>query len=307
MTDLAAMQHYQETGDLSAFEPELARPTDIIGQYESFLLYGRGGTGKTFTAGTAPDPFWILTMGGRNEAKTLFSPVFIKKYGRKEFYITSVTEDRFRARNIDDPTGYDRCCLAVDAFLEWNHREGLGVKTIIVDNATRIEEYMMNKAIMAEYTLASNKEQTVRKAEMNLGIRKPYDSTYGGAQSLMEQWTNWLTELPFHLVFIAHTYEEWQQKERSRERQLISVKPLFVGQQRTNVPNKFDNLWYHKVQGGGRSRTWGVQSERDEIVDARTRVGGILDPTYERDINLSDVIAEFSKHAKNLEEQEKET
>lgn len=289
--------------DIAAMEPERAEPSLILGQYESILLYGPGGTGKTFTAATAPEPIWFLTPGGRRELKTAFSPKFIKKHGRREFFITSVREDREKGQMTDNPSGYDQCCNAVDAFLEWNDREGIGVQTIVIDNATVLEEYQMNKAIAAEYHLSDSKTKAVLTKEREWGIRKPHDSTYGGAQSLMDRWANWLLELPFHLVFVAHDYEVSKQISGTREREIVSVRPLFVGAQRTSIPNKFDNVWYAMVSGGGRSQTWGVQTERDELRHGKTRVGGLLDPTYERDPNLTEVISEFAKYAKQLEEE----
>lgn len=285
--------------------PKLGIPSSILGEYEHILLVGRGGSGKTFTAGTAPEPQWWLTPGGANETKTLLSPDFIKKHGRKEFHYTEIFEARVKGQMVDNPPGYDLCCDAVDKFLEWNYAKGIGVKTIIVDNATRIEEFMMNKAIYAEFMLAGNKEKTVLTQERKLGIRKPHDSTFGGAQSFMDRFANWLLELPFHVIFVAHTYETYTSDEQRGKKQLVSIQPLFVGQQRINIPNKFDNVWYSTTMGGGRSQTWGIQPQRDEVVDAKTRVGGILDPTYERDPDITNIIQRFKTYATQLEENDR--
>lgn len=283
--------------------PEVARPSEVLGVHEQFLLHGRSGTGKTETAASAPEPQWWLTPGGRNELKTAFSPGFIQRKGRRNIFVTAVKEDREKGQMTDNPSGYDRCCDAVDSFLYWNQKEGAGVKTIVIDNATILEEYMMNKAIMAEYILASSKDKTVLNAERNFGIRKPHDSTWGGAQSFMDRFTNWLKELPFHLVFIAHSYESWEQQDEGkggRKRILKGVAPLFVGAQRVSIMNKFDNVFYHYVQGGGRSLTFGAQTIRDEIVDAKIRVGGLW-PEYVGNPNLSDIIESFKDHARQLE------
>lgn len=293
-----------EEVDLSTMYPERADPDKILGEHETVLLYGPGGTGKTHTLLTAPKPIWILTPGGPNEIKPMYGPSFIKKHGKvwQDVYFTSVREDREKGQMKDNPTGYDRCCDAVDAFLEWNDKMGIGTATIAADNATRTEEYMMNKAIMAEFHLASTKEKTTLTREREYGIRRPGDNTYGGAQSFMDRWINWLTELPFHLVFIAHDYETYTRpSENSRETVLKSVKPLFVGAQRTSVPNKFDNVWYSMTQGGGRSQTWQLKTVRDEIMYAKTRVGGIFNE-YVRDPNLSEMIGELSLHAKAIKE-----
>lgn len=291
-----------EEDEAGPFEPVLATPQNILGENESFLIYGPGGSGKTHTAHTAPQPTWTLTMGGKNELKTIFGKDFIKEHGQGEHYITSVKEMREKGQMVDNPPGYDYCCDALDRFLEWNDRKGIGTKTIIVDNGTVLEEYMMNKAIAAEYELAGKKEKTVLHAERNFGIRKPHDSTYGGAQSFMDRWMNWLKELPFHLVFVAHDYEQYAEVEEGGGRKpkiLKAVRPLFVGAQRTSIQNKFDNVWYAMTQGGGRSQTWGMQTQRDQIIDAKTRVSGILDQ-IERDVNLTSVINEFKNYAHSL-------
>jgi len=285
-------------------EPVRAIPSEILGKYESILNYGPFGTGKTFTAGTAPEPIWFLTPGGTNEVKTVFSPKFIKAHGRKEIFITSVLEDRKGGMVEDNPSGYDRCCHAVEDFIEWNTRDGMGVQTIVVDNATVLEEYMLNKAIYAEYMMAGSKEKSVLVQERNFGIRKPHDGTWGGAQSFMNRFVAELKELPFHLVFIAHTYDSYRQIPGSREKELIKTLPLFVGKQRTEILNSFDNVWFAMVSGGGRSQTWGIKPEGDERIAAKTRVGGILDPNYEANPNIAEIIAQFQAHARSLEEEE---
>lgn len=284
------------------FKPERATPTSVLTEYEHILLYGEGGTGKTFTAGTAPEPQWWLTPGGKNELKTVFSPAFQKNHGAKEIFVTSVSEDREKGHIKDDPEGYDRCCLAVDDFLQENEREGLGVKTIVVDNATVLEEYMMSKAIMAEYHMASNKEKTALKMERSFGIRKPHDSTYGGAQSLMDQFAHWLLELPFHVIFIGHTYEVYEAGDQRGQQLLKAIQPLFVGKQRTLIPNMFDNVWYMSVSGGGRSRSFGMRTEKTEKIQARTRVGGLLHPDRETNVNIAEIIERFADYAKSQEE-----
>lgn len=283
--------------------PQLATPSLILDGPERILIYGPGKTGKTFTAATSPEPQWWLTPGGTDELKTAFGKGFIAKHGMKERYITSVLEDRVKGQMVDNPPGYDRCCDALDRFLEWNDREGIGIKTIIIDNATILEEYMMNKAIQAEYDMADSKTKTVLKIERDLGIRKPHDSTYGAAQSFMARWVAWLSELPFHLVFVAHDYIITTKVEGSRERKIKYIRPAFVGAQRTDIPKMFSSVWYSQVSGGGRGRTWGIQSEGDPIILAGTRVGGILDANGESDPNITDIIEQFAQHAASLEKE----
>lgn len=284
--------------------PSLADPDDILSGNEKFLIYGAPKTGKTFLSLTAPEPIWFLGVGGKNELKTLYSRPFIEEHGRKEVHITAVSEDfDEQGQMSDNPNGFDRVCDAIDGFLEWNEGSGVGIKTIIVDNATVLEYYMLNKAIAAEYVIGGKDvEKSVLKREREHGIRKPHDSTWGGAQSLMDRITRWLFELPFNVVLVAHEYPTYVQVKGTRDLKLQSIEPLFVGKQRTQIPNAFDNVWRMRTIGGGRSQQFECQTVGDEIVSAGTRVGGILEHT-ERNLNLTEVIEEFKQYPKSLSEE----
>lgn len=285
----------QETRELP--KPVLATPDVIFDDNEKVILYGPFGVGKTFCALTAPGPIWFLGIGGKNELKTMYSDDFKEKHGEKEVHITWVTEDRqSHGQMTDNPNGFDRVCDAIDGFLEWNEEAGLGVRTIIVDNATWLEHYMLNKAIAAEYHIGSSDvSKSVLKREREYGIRKPHDSTWGGAQSLMDNIVRWLFELPFNIVFVAHEYRTYTQIQGSRERRLVSIEPLFVGKQRTEIPNLFDNVWYQKKSGGGRNPTFNTQTSGDNIIAAKTRVGGPLQ-FEERDLDLTKAFEKLSHH-----------
>lgn len=286
-------------------KPVLATPEAVFAEgNEKSLIYGGSGVGKTFTALTAPDPIWFLGIGGPNELKTHFGKDFMRKHGRREVHTTWVKEDREEHGQMsDNPNGFDLVCDAIDGFIEWDQASGVGVQTIVVDNATYLEHYIMNKAIAAEYSMSSKVDKAVLTREREYGIRKPHDSTYGGAQSLMDNIVRWLFELPYNIVFVAHEYLTTEQIEGTRERRLVSREPLFVGKQRTTIPNLFDNVWWCYASGGGRSRQFRVQTIADEKTVAKTRVGGVLsDP--ETDLNLTDAFNELQQYARSLEPQE---
>lgn len=275
-------------------------PDEVLGHHEKFLIYGPPGAGKTFLALTAPDPIYALTIGGRNELKTRYSKHFLDRYPEKVIYFDEVKEDREDGWEVkDNPTGLDQVKRMLDAFYEWNFKEDRGIQTVIIDNATTLEELQLNKAIAAEYAMAGNKAKTALRAERDWGIRRPHDSTWSGAQSLMDKFVNYIFELPFHVVFVAHERQEWEQIEKTRQRQLVKVLPAFIGQQRTSIPRAFDNVWRMQQEGGGRNAQFSCQTVGDEIVLAKTRVGGILEPV-ERNLDLTEVINEFVKYPKTL-------
>lgn len=284
--------------------PRKLTPDAVLGKYEKFLLYGTPGTGKTQLAFSAPDPIYAIGVGGENEFKTVYSKKFIDMHGKREIFFNSVTESRGpRGQMLDNPNGFDQVCDTIDKFLEWNEAKNIGIQTLIIDNSTVLEEYMMNKAIAAEYAMATGKSKTTLSREREYGIRRPHDTTWAGAQSLMESIVRWLFELPFHIVLVAHEYQTFTQKENSRERQLIGVAPLFVGQQRVMIANAFDNVWRTTTGGGGRNQQFNIQTIGDELVTAKTRVGGILN-AVERNLSLSEVIKSFKEHASSLSEAE---
>lgn len=285
--------------------PQKLEPEMVLGQREKILIYGDPGTGKTHLALTAIGlgPVYFLAIGGDNEVKTRYSRPFLETYPldhEHPIFIDAVAEDRKDGWEVtDNPTGLDRVKERIDGFVNWEQRENVGVKTVIVDNATTLEELQMNKAIAAEYDLANNKMKTTLKTEREWGIRKPHDSTWGGAQSLMDKFANAIFELPYHVVFVAHERKEWEQKERSRDRILVSVLPEFVGQQRINIPRAFDSVWRMTAAGGGRNIQYNTQTVKDNIVLAKTRVGGILRES-ERNLDLTEAIRKFSEYPKTL-------
>jgi hypothetical protein len=286
--------------------PELLTPELVLGQREKILLIGEYGTGKTQIALSAPDPIWAIGVGGLNEFKTRYSKHFINKVGKKEVYVDSVIEGRgAQGTMLDNPTGFDAFCDTIDAGLEWNDKQGNIIESLVIDNATILEIYQMNKAIAAEYMMAGNVQKTTLTREREYGIRKPGDNTYAGAQSLMDRIVGWLFELPFHIILVSHEYKEWapvSDKPNERNKRVVGVKPLFVGQQRINIPNMFDNVFRNTVSGSGRTRQFYTQTVGDDVVAAKVRVGGILQAENEKDLNLTDMIDRFKAHGESLTE-----
>lgn len=280
-------------------------PDQVLGQNEQFLIYGLPKTGKTFLALTAPDPIYYLVVGPMNELKTRYSKAFMERFPNKRVFADFALEEYGEHGEItDNPIGLDQVGEKLDAFLEAQKKgEMPQCKTIVVDNATVLEEYMMYKAMIAGYELAGNKEKTALKRLREYGIIKPGDLDWGAAQSLMDKFVNWLLKLPYHVVFIAHEYQEFSRdSENTRAQKLIGIYPLFIGKQRTLITRAFDNVWRMSRSGGGRSQQFMCQTVGSDIIVAGTRVGGILDDIepVNKDFSLEEVIKKFAEYPRTI-------
>jgi len=284
--------------------------SEIIGQREKFLLYGAPKRGKTFCALTAPGPIFFLAIGGPNEAKTYFSEDFQKKHGKKEIHLEVALEDVDKHGRCKTPIGFDHACNLLDEVLEKDDKGTLetetgGFETLIVDNATVLQEFQMNKTIYIS-NLNRNpdaKGESTQDKLVKHGILKPADSDYGGAQGLMQNWYSWLFKLDKNVVFVAHEYEVTRANRATQSSDVVGIKPLFVGKQRDRIANAFDNVWHFTKQGQMYlARTVPVDKPIDII--AGTRLGGILSNDYPNP-DLSKTIAKFKAHAEKIEKGEK--
>jgi len=280
--------------------------SEIIGRREKFLLYGPPKRGKTFCALTAPEPIFFLAIGGPNEAKTYFSADFQQRHGTKEIWIETAVEKVGKMGRYKHPEGFDNASIILDKFLELDDQGKMetstgGFETLIVDNATILQEYMMNKVI---YIADTNRNPDAKGASthqtfMEHGILKPHDADWGAAQGLMRDWYSWLFAIDKHIVFVAHEKEITHANRATQSSDLIAIKPLFVGQQRNIVANRFDNVWHFYKQGPMYvART--VPEDKPIDIIAGTRLGGIVSPDYQNP-DLTKTIAKFKKHAEEIE------
>jgi len=285
--------------------------SEIIGQWEKWLLYGapkKGG--KTFCSLTAPEPILFHAIGGPNEAKTYFSKDFQDKHGKKEIVIEVAIEDLDKRGRCKNPAGFDHACNLLDDALELDDKGKMetstgGFETLVIDNATVLSEFQMNKVIHIANQFRSTQATGLSTYDklMQEGILVPHDSDWGGAQSLMRDYISWLFKLDKHVVVIAHEYELTKANRATQGSDLIGVKPLFIGQQRDRIANMFDNVWRCTKQGQMYlARTTPIDKPFDII--AGTRLGGIIPNDYPNP-DLTKTIEKFKKHAEMIEKGEK--
>jgi hypothetical protein len=282
----------------------------IIGEREKFLFYGAPKRGKTFSALTAPGPIYFLAIGGPNEAKTYFSKEFQTKHGKKEIVIDSAIEDVDKHGRCKTPIGFDHACNLLDEAMELDDKGEMdtstgGFETLIVDNATVLEEFQMNKAIYVSNLTRSDsaKGDSTQERLKKHGMLKPSDSDWGAAQSLMQNWYSWLFKIDKHIVFIAHEYYVTRANRATQTVDTVGIQPLFVGKQRGRIANAFDNVWHFYKQGQLYVARTVPQDTPVDII-AGTRLGGVLSPDYENP-DLTKAIEKFKAHARKIEQEEK--
>lgn len=279
--------------------PEPISPA-IIGEREKFLLYGDPGMGKTFCALTLPEPIYFLAIGGPNEAKTYYSEQFQKKHGKKEILLDFVGEKIIKGR-VEAPSAFDDACIKLDEALELDQARTQEFASIVVDNATALSEFQMNKVIEIGHTSRNPEAKGFSTYEkfMKHGILTPFDAEWGASQSLMQKFVSWIFSLDKHVALVGHEYDVTVPNRATQGESLIGVKPLFIGKQRDRIANMFDNVWRFTKQGQLYiART--MPQDKPFTVIAKTRVGGVVDHDY-IDPDLSDTIKQFQKYAAQFE------
>ena len=277
--------------------PQPLNPS-IITKRSKFLSFGGMGSGKTFAAGTMPGRIYVLCIGGANEVITLMSPDFTSKHPDKKGLITydSVKENLGKRGSFTQAVGYDAACDLLDAALELDRSGESPFDSLVVDGSTGLRGLAMNKSMEITYATAKSVDKSSMKKFMDHGIIIPQDNDYFGEQSLIWKFVNWCFSLDKHFNLITHVWEATKQNRATREATIISKRPAFTGQQRKSIPTLFDNVWFFDTSGGKKSRQYEAQTQGDEIVEARTRFGGVV-PVIYRDVNYEDAIKKFTEAA----------
>lgn len=271
--------------------------SDVVGMYEKFLFYGEPKTGKTFAALTAPDPIYVISVGNVNEIKTRFSRDFREKHPEKEIYFDVAEESMDERGQFDEAVGFDNVCDLLDRALDLDADpdEDFSFNSLVIDNATVLGNYAMNKSMEVNYDSAKGKSKTALSKLRESNIVIPGDNDWMSQMSLMGQFVSWLFRLKKHVVLVAHEWHETTTDRASHQTIITAAKPLFTGKQRTDIPALFDNLWrFQRNAQFFEARTIGT--DQPFSITAGTRVGGVLPSPY-RDVNLTNAIRELQEAA----------
>lgn len=263
----------------------------VVGQHEKIILYGLGGSGKTFTAGTMPGNVYFIVFGGPNEIKTLMSADFRKKHPHKEgklFFDYAVEEVGSRG-HFKTATAFDQACDLLDEALELERKGDFQFDSVVIDSATGLRRYGMNKAMSVNYGIAKSKDKTAlaRLRENNIII--PGDNDWMSEMSLTSQFMDWVFRLEKHVCVCTHEYQSKKKDRASGDVTVESRMPLFTGNNRESIPTMFDNVWWVSPKETGRGIIAQVHTVATANTYGKTRMGGVLPPII-RDPNLEEII-----------------
>lgn len=266
----------------------------IIGEYEKLLFYGPPGSGKTFSSLTGPPPTYSIVFGGANELKTARSLDFRNKYPELEgqLFFDQVSEELGPRGHFIDATAYDKAGDLISDALDAEEKGDFQFNTLVIDSATGLRRYAMNKAMEVNYHRAGNKGNTALKRLRDSNIIIPGDNDYMSEMSLTMQLMEWVFNLSKVVVVVTHEYQT-KKYDRAKGESFVSGRmPLFTGNHREYMPAIFDNVWHFSPVPTGRSIISRVQTVGDDTTYAKTRMGGVL-AQYERDVNIRSIIARF--------------
>jgi len=274
------------------------KPVDasIIGKRHKILLYGEGGSGKTFTAGTMPGTVFFIVFGGANEITTLMSKDFREKHPHKadKLFFDYATEEIGDRGHFISADAYDHACDLISEAIKLEKDGDFQFDSIVIDSATGLRRYGMNKAIEFNYERAKGKEKTALEAYRKSNIIIPGDNDWGSEMSLTMQFIEWLVKLDKHVCVVTHEWMDTDYDRATRNTTVTQRRPLFTGGNRIEIPAWFDFVWRITPQKLARGIIAEAQTTGDKVNYAKTRLGGYL-PTVIRDPNLEEIFAKIEK------------
>lgn len=275
-------------------EPQQISP-DIIGESEQFLIYGKPKTGKTFLALTLPPPILFISIGQNREAKTYYSKPFQEKHA------ANLPPDQLRihvgmtSQEVKDLT---------EAALEGDYAgTGFQFNSIVLDNISRLIAAQLQVAFDLSFDRAAsgsgNVTKTAKAKQEEYGAIVPQQQDYGVAKSIMQAFLSELMAVDKHLAVIAHEYDTFT--SGPGQTQILSkVEPNFIGKDRQDMGNLFDNVWRMDKDGSRYiARTEEGTDPKGFSIQAGSRIGGVVAKDY-LNPNLGEAIEKFRAHAQKM-------
>ena len=209
------------------------------------LLFGAPGAGKTWLAGTWPEPVFVDTDYG---VRTLNSKEFKKTYPGKSIRYESFGDPIDKYGAFTAATGFWEAMEFSNELIEMDD-----VKTIVFDSISSLQSLAMHVGM--ELSGQHNKSQTIAKmqAARKLGskgipVAIPTQADYGSEMAVFEQFMDQAITIPKHVIFVAH-----ERDQSTAGGALLRRDPLLTGQAlRAKVAKWFDEVWYLDIGSQGK-------------------------------------------------------
>ncbi len=255
----------------------------VVGEAETFLIYGGTGTGKTEFCGTAGERALFINVGGG--IKTLQSPGFKQRNPNANPITIDIMEKMNSSGIFEKATAYDAVCDTIDVALRDFSDD---FDFVLLDDAEAFNKAALHKGL--ESNQESKKSQTLA-AIRRTNVMQTAIQDYQAEMNLIEQFLYGTVELlkqnGKHFVMTAHLRETFTKGDKIGELpKLHSVRPGFTGQSFPDVvPGFFDNVFLMQCVGGGTNVVYRCTTAGDEIRYAKTRHSGVFS-TVETNPNL---------------------
>ena len=280
---------------------------DIIGGNEKFLLYGDPGVGKTHCALTAPPPIYFVSVSGPDEVQTYYSKYFQEKYGERlpeKDLLVDYTKTSF-SWGLGEGTQFDQVKQMIETTMEMEEKGEIPVSsTIVIDNMTTLTEQQVSKAIVLSDQVSQSEKASTREKYEATGVLQVADFEWKDVMNMMAKFLSELFTLDKNIVIVAHEWEQTVTNRKTKQSDVIAIKPLFIGKQRDLIANLFSNVWRIYPVGAVSSAARTVSQEQNPNIIAKTRVGGVVSRDY-MDPDLSSAIGKFKKHAEEMSKKSK--
>ena len=219
------------------------------------LIYGKGGTGKTFLTQTMPKPILIHSFdpGGtvtlRQHIKNPESGIYVQK---------------FEDEDANNPTQFRAWEKEFNRLRNSDFFSSIG--TYVIDSITMWDEALMNAILF----------DRGRKGE------PPQLQDYRVEILTVIQYIKIATGLPCNFIAIGH-----QAVDKDEETGRMLVTPMVTGQLKTKLPLLFDEVYVTTVKQSSSGSQYSLLTQNDGFHMARSRLaaGGLLDKYEDPDIS----------------------
>jgi len=235
------------------------------------MVYGPSKTGKTFYAGTAGPRTLFVNIGEGLE--TLMAPSFTRLYpDAKNMIVVDVREI------TDKAMAFDKVTDAIDHALKHFPNK---FDTVVLDEATALRKFAMNKAMELNTAARSNTIRGKRTEEFVV----PEIGDYGREMQIIEWFLG--TYIPLfkehgkHFLMLAHERQTFGKPPRVGDEPVLKrVLPGFTGKTFPDqIPAFFDDVFHSEAVGAGTNTVYRLRTAGSEIEIGGARHGGIFSVT----------------------------